>query len=235
MESGSQGSVRYSPRSWNHRNGNNHFDMKRSSPYHTSSLPEYNNDILSFHSLPQDLSRQDMRSKTSLPDSPTFHSLLHMEHTQSLNCSYGSHTASTVLHRSNQNRLSFITKNSPSVDKQFSYSRNSPDTPLYGPGSFGSSVPMMKNISPIYNNGIIKEDFGRLDHQNSGMGSLPHHQHGSLTTNYGNYDVFCNQTQGIEGNGSQSDLKNVYRLDLKRIMLGEDTRTTLMIKNIPNK
>ncbi|XP_059289545.1 protein MEI2-like 5 [Lycium ferocissimum] len=36
-------------------------------------------------------------------------------------------------------------------------------------------------------------------------------------------------------NGSQMDNKKLFQLDLDKIRCGEDTRTTLMIKNIPNK
>ncbi|CAI0560817.1 unnamed protein product [Linum tenue] len=39
----------------------------------------------------------------------------------------------------------------------------------------------------------------------------------------------------IESNGSQVDTKKQFQLDLDKIMNGEDSRTTLMIKNIPNK
>lgn len=35
--------------------------------------------------------------------------------------------------------------------------------------------------------------------------------------------------------GSQMDNKRQYQLDLEKILNGEDSRTTLMIKNIPNK
>ncbi|KAB1207707.1 Protein MEI2-like 4 [Morella rubra] len=38
-----------------------------------------------------------------------------------------------------------------------------------------------------------------------------------------------------EGSSSQADNKKQYELDIDRIMRGEDNRTTLMIKNIPNK
>ncbi|KAI4325173.1 hypothetical protein MLD38_030592 [Melastoma candidum] len=39
----------------------------------------------------------------------------------------------------------------------------------------------------------------------------------------------------MESNGNQMDSKRQYQLDLEKILNGEDTRTTLMIKNIPNK
>lgn len=38
-----------------------------------------------------------------------------------------------------------------------------------------------------------------------------------------------------EGNSSQPDNKKQFELDLERILRGDDKRTTLMIKNIPNK
>lgn len=37
-----------------------------------------------------------------------------------------------------------------------------------------------------------------------------------------------------EGSSDQADKKQ-YELDIERIVQGEDNRTTLMIKNIPNK
>ena len=39
----------------------------------------------------------------------------------------------------------------------------------------------------------------------------------------------------VENNGNQIDNKKQYQLDLDKIINGEDIRTTLMIKNIPNK
>ncbi|XP_027185550.1 protein MEI2-like 5 [Coffea eugenioides] len=39
----------------------------------------------------------------------------------------------------------------------------------------------------------------------------------------------------VESNGNQMDNKKHFQLDLDKIKSGEDTRTTLMIKNIPNK
>ncbi|KAJ6824924.1 protein MEI2-like 2 isoform X1 [Iris pallida] len=39
----------------------------------------------------------------------------------------------------------------------------------------------------------------------------------------------------LDTNGSLLDSKKQYQLDLEKIASGEDTRTTLMIKNIPNK
>ncbi|XP_058101188.1 protein MEI2-like 2 isoform X1 [Magnolia sinica] len=43
------------------------------------------------------------------------------------------------------------------------------------------------------------------------------------------------RSRRVENNGNQIDSKKQYQLDLDKIISGEDTRTTLMIKNIPNK
>ncbi|KAK1276796.1 Protein MEI2-like 2 [Acorus gramineus] len=43
------------------------------------------------------------------------------------------------------------------------------------------------------------------------------------------------RSRRVENNGNQVDSKQQYQLDLEKIVSGEDTRTTLMIKNIPNK
>ncbi|KAJ9135921.1 hypothetical protein P3X46_033042 [Hevea brasiliensis] len=43
------------------------------------------------------------------------------------------------------------------------------------------------------------------------------------------------RSRRVENNGNQVDSKKQFQLDLDKIISGEDTRTTLMIKNIPNK
>lgn len=43
------------------------------------------------------------------------------------------------------------------------------------------------------------------------------------------------RSRRVENNGNQVDSKKQFLLDLDKIKSGEDTRTTLMIKNIPNK
>ncbi|XP_048230687.1 protein MEI2-like 2 isoform X2 [Ricinus communis] len=43
------------------------------------------------------------------------------------------------------------------------------------------------------------------------------------------------RSRRVESNGNQADSRKQFQLDLDKIISGEDTRTTLMIKNIPNK
>lgn len=43
------------------------------------------------------------------------------------------------------------------------------------------------------------------------------------------------RTLRVDNSGTQLDCKKQYQLDLEKIVRGEDSRTTLMLKNIPNK
>ncbi|XP_077252397.1 protein MEI2-like 2 isoform X2 [Tasmannia lanceolata] len=43
------------------------------------------------------------------------------------------------------------------------------------------------------------------------------------------------RSRRVENNGNQIDSKMQYQLDLDKIVSGEDSKTTLMLKNIPNK
>lgn len=76
---------------------------------------------------------------------------------------------------------------------------------------------------------------------NFGMMSLPRHP----PSFYGNgsypglgetgIEVLAERSRSRQTGVNQMDNKKQYQLDLEKIMNGEDTRTTLMIKNIPNK
>ena len=218
LESGSR---RYSARTW----GN----VRTNSPMGVKSQPPFNN-------------------TENITDSQTFRSFLHtVEHaSEPQGFGYGNRSMNTNLHFSHQHYLSPLNGNPSSFEKQFGYNsqQNSPDTPLYGFGSLGSrsSFSVSKNVtSPVYScqHGGMKENFGKLDHESSGLLSSLHFKNGgSLVTNMVNCDVLQRGRflQRTESNvAPQPAATNVYQLDLKRILLGEDTRTTLMIKNIPNK
>ncbi|GJN19694.1 hypothetical protein PR202_gb06995 [Eleusine coracana subsp. coracana] len=85
----------------------------------------------------------------------------------------------------------------------------------------------------------------------SKFGSIgPSHVGGSLMTNFGlrsqvnaqsmqsvgfNGLFESGQNHAVGNTGGQEDSRMQYQLDLEKIVTGEDTRTTLVIKNIPNK
>lgn len=54
-----------------------------------------------------------------------------------------------------------------------------------------------------------------------------------LTSNEGFLER--SRSRRVEYSVNQIDNKKQYQLDLDKIKSGEDTKTTLMIKNIPNK
>ncbi|XP_062207142.1 protein MEI2-like 2 [Phragmites australis] len=47
--------------------------------------------------------------------------------------------------------------------------------------------------------------------------------------------IDCARNRRVDSSALQADSKRQYQLDLEKIRKGDDTRTTLMIKNIPNK
>lgn len=76
------------------------------------------------------------------------------------------------------------------------------------------------------------------------VGLQSHHQQGIMFSGRGHmipvvtsFDPSNERTRNRRNDGasSQVDNKKHYELDIDRIMRGEDIRTTLMIKNIPNK
>lgn len=75
------------------------------------------------------------------------------------------------------------------------------------------------------------------------MMSLPRHNPMFLGNGpYSGFGAIINEcfaeharSQRVENGGNQLDSKKQYQLDLDKIISGEDARTTLMIKNIPNK
>ncbi|KAL3655905.1 hypothetical protein CASFOL_000301 [Castilleja foliolosa] len=145
----------------------------------------------------------------------------------------------------------------PSVDhslwdrRQLAYAGESPDAAtVFHPGSLGNMrisgnsphpldfVP--HNIFPRAGGNcmdvpISSKSFG-LHH--------PHHQRcmifpsrGQMLPMMSSFDSPNERTRNRrnEGNSSQGDNKRQFELDLDRIARGDDKRTTLMIKNIPNK
>lgn len=136
-------------------------------------------------------------------------------------------------------------------ERHFGYFPGSPKTSIKSPVSFG-------NMSIGSNEGNLVMDMGVRGLMNPGL-AMP----GNASENGApGFSIMSSQRFGpmvlgndpyigygasvmkglFEGgqirqidNGSQSDSKKQYQLNLDKIISGEDTRTTLMIKNIPNK
>lgn len=135
------------------------------------------------------------------------------------------------------------------LERQFGYFAESPDTPFFNsvtrgavgvPGSTGSTL--MSGAHSIINSGSIGNNggFESAVSPNVGMMSPHHRTHLFLATGIpmsGTSDGIadCGRLRRTESGGAQADNKKQYQLDIDRILRGEDMRTTLMIKNIPNK
>ncbi|XP_058788250.1 protein MEI2-like 2 isoform X2 [Vicia villosa] len=136
------------------------------------------------------------------------------------------------------------------LERNFRYFPESPDTSLMSSIGFGNlnhgdgNYMMNMGSRPSVGHGIGHSvTSGEIGSPNFGMMSVP--GHGSLFI--GNSLYAGPGLSSIEGFGergrnrrpdnnvNQIESKKLYQLDLDKIISGEDTRTTLMIKNIPNK
>ncbi|KAE8023783.1 hypothetical protein FH972_009446 [Carpinus fangiana] len=138
----------------------------------------------------------------------------------------------------------------PSIwDRQHAYAGESPEASGFHPGSLGNMR--------ISNNSLHAMDFvshNIFPHVGVNCMDLPippkniglqsHHQRCMIFSGRGQMIPMMNsfdppnerpRSRRNEGGPSQVDNKKQYELDIDRIMRGEDNRTTLMIKNIPNK
>lgn len=139
------------------------------------------------------------------------------------------------------------------VDRRFGFHPESPEMSFMSPVAFGgrgfnhnegNQIMNMSggaNLSPgvAFSGGSIENgspSFRMVSSQRlspmffDGVVSYP----GLGTTNIDGL-LERERNRQVENNGNQIDNKKQYQLELDKIIRGEDTRTTLMIKNIPNK
>ncbi|KAK8357467.1 hypothetical protein V6Z12_A05G420800 [Gossypium hirsutum] len=138
------------------------------------------------------------------------------------------------------------------LDRHFNYLSESPETSFMNPVSFAGVGLNRSNGSFLMNigaRGTIGAGVGHLGNVTENgsssfrMMSMP--RHGPIFLGNGSYPgqgtagneglADRSRSRLVENNGNQIDNKKQYQLDLDKIINGEDTRTTLMIKNIPNK
>eukprot|EP00250_Pteridium_aquilinum_P017246 c23527_g1_i2 orf=613-3420(-) len=137
------------------------------------------------------------------------------------------------------------------LERQFAYLRESPETSFFNPGSVAAmSIPgstgtrMMSlggahslNTGSLGTNGLFEAG------SSPSLGMIsPHRRNHMFQTSGlmmgGYFDMLSADRARIrrtDSSVSQADNKKQYQLDIERILRGEDIRTTLMIKNIPNK
>nr|XP_023871770.1 protein MEI2-like 4 isoform X2 [Quercus suber]POE86694.1 protein mei2-like 4 [Quercus suber] len=134
-------------------------------------------------------------------------------------------------------------------DRRHAYAGESPKANGFHPGSLENM--RMSNNSlhgmEFVSHGIFPHVGGNcmdLHIPPKNIGLQSHHQRcmifsggGQMIPMMNSFDspIERSRSRRNEGGSSQAENKKQYELDIDRIMRGEDNRTTLMIKNIPNK
>jgi len=138
----------------------------------------------------------------------------------------------------------------PSLDRHFSYLTETSDMPFVNPSSLGSMS--CSNGSPVISigaHGVLNAGGVAISNNSniecgSPIGVLSPQRKSRMFSGGGFTGSIANFSEGLNERGrsrrgdnstSQADNKKQYQLDLDKIMRGEDARTTIMIKNIPNK
>ncbi|GAA0145932.1 RNA metabolism protein [Lithospermum erythrorhizon] len=122
------------------------------------------------------------------------------------------------------------------------FAGKSPDASVFNPGSLGSM--RIPGGSPNFMDFVPRNMFGSMElptlknlqmhPQNQRCMMVP--GRGQMVSMMSSYDSPSERTRSRRNDGSSSQGDNrKFELDIDRIMRGDDKRTTLMIKNIPNK
>ncbi|KAK9706911.1 hypothetical protein RND81_07G159900 [Saponaria officinalis] len=122
-------------------------------------------------------------------------------------------------------------------ERHFGFFPESPETSFLNPGGFGRvnvgprSGNYMMNVHPHAGN--------MLDASSPSFRMMSSPRLSPVFLGNGPYpglpESDRNRSRRMESNLNQVDAKKQFQLDLEKIAAGEDSRTTLMIKNIPNK
>lgn len=134
-------------------------------------------------------------------------------------------------------------------DRRHAYAGESPDASGFHPGSLGSMRISGNSPHPLefISHNVFSHTGGScidLPMSSSNVGLHCHQQRSLMFPGRGQIIPMINsfdspnermRSRRNEGNSSQTDNKKQFELDIERIARGDDKRTTLMIKNIPNK
>lgn len=133
-------------------------------------------------------------------------------------------------------------------DRRQAYAGESPEASGFHPGSLGNMrIPNNSPHSLEFAHNMFPHVGGHsmdlsIPHKNVGLQA--HHQRCMMFPGRGQMVPVMNsfdqpterpRSRRNESSSNQVDNKKQYELDIDRIMRGDDNRTTLMIKNIPNK
>ncbi|GAA0142420.1 RNA metabolism protein [Lithospermum erythrorhizon] len=158
-----------------------------------------------------------------------------------------SHLSSGFLPINNHHVGSAPSVNPSLLERRNVFAAKSPDASVFNPGSLGSmsilgGSPHFMEFVP---HNMFSSNGGSMDFPTpKNLQMHPQNQRcmvvpgrGQMVSMMSSYDSPSERARSRrnEGSSSQGDNRKQFELDIDRIMLGEDKRTTLMIKNIPNK
>ncbi|KAL6652802.1 hypothetical protein ACP70R_011727 [Stipagrostis hirtigluma subsp. patula] len=138
----------------------------------------------------------------------------------------------------------------PSIwDRRHGYAGEMVEAPGFHPGSAGSmGFPGSPHLRQLESNSMFPHTGGAFVDQDTSPAHMgvPSQQRGHGHMFHGRRHMASvpssfdspgerMRSRRNESSANQSDNKRLYELDIERIIRGEDSRTTLMIKNIPNK
>ncbi|KAL0357686.1 UNVERIFIED_CONTAM: protein MEI2-like 4 [Sesamum calycinum] len=184
------------------------------------------------------------------PSSPSFVNGIGAAHPQQLHAVPRAPSHMNALLPLNNHHVGSAPSVNPSIwDRRHAYAGESPDATVFHPGSLGNM--RMSGNSPHPLEFVPHNIFPRtggncmdVPISSKNIGLHPHHQRcmifparGQMLPMMSSFDSPNERTRSRrnEGSSSQADNKKQFELDIDRIVRGEDKRTTLMIKNIPNK
>lgn len=186
------------------------------------------------------------------PNSPSFVNGIGAAHPSQLHAvpRAPSHMLNQLLPLNNHHVGSAPSVNHSLWDRRASYAGESPDAAsVFHPGSLGNMRISGNSPHPLEfvpHNIFPRPGGNGMDVQipSKNIGLHPHHQRcmifparGQMLPMMSSFDSPNERTRNRRSdcNSSQPDNKKQFELDLERILRGDDKRTTLMIKNIPNK
>lgn len=225
-------------------NSNSSFGIASSSPGTMSSFGPSTSTVSNIGTLtgpqflwgsPKPYSEHSQSSSWQSP--PMGQSFSSNVHSQGQNFLYGNRQ--TAFHH--------LVGSAPSgvpFDSNFGYFPESPEAPFMSQANFGNrnGGGLMMNVGARANMNLgtnlpdnNSPNFRMMQSQRLGQtlfGNAPYPGLGSI-----GFEGLAERARGrrVDNNGNQADSKKQYQLNLEKIVNGEDTRTTLMIKNIPNK
>ncbi|KAF7123644.1 hypothetical protein RHSIM_Rhsim12G0017500 [Rhododendron simsii] len=179
------------------------------------------------------------------PNSPTFVNAACTAHPPNAIPRTPSHMLNPLLPTNNVHVGSAPSVNPSLWDRRHNYSGKSPNEAGFHPGSLGN---MRISNSPHHLDFVSQNMFSHvggncmdlsIPSKNVGLHS-PHlmfpgrGQMSPVTSPFESPNEWARSRRN-EGSSNQADSKKLFDLDIDRIGRGQDNRTTLMIKNIPNK